>query len=89
MNVCFDVDGFLIDKSGKGIRTNIDILKSIAKNNKVYIWSGEGWKHAQEASDNLGLGVFISGVLDKYGTFKPDLAFDNQEIDLGIKNIKI
>lgn len=89
MNICFDVDDFLIDREGKPIEVNVAILKTLAKRNKVYMWSGNGWKHAYEISKGLGVDSLVSGVLDKYSTFEPDLAFDNQEIDLGEMNIKI
>ena len=86
MNICFDVDGCLIDKKYKPIESNIELLKVLCKSHKVYVWSGNGWFYAFGWVDKLGLND-IAGVLDKYNTFKPDVAFDDHEIDLGKLNI--
>jgi len=88
MNICFDVDECLVDK-GKPIDANVELLKVLSKSHKVYMWSGNGFEHACEIAGDLGLLDIIDGVLNKYNTFKPDIAFDNQEIDLGKVNIKI
>lgn len=88
MNICFDTDECLIE-NGKPIKANVELLKVLSKTHKVFIWSGNGYKHALDISTQLGISNIISGVLDKYGTFIPDIAFDNQEIDLGKLNIKL
>lgn len=88
MNICFDVDGCLIDQ-GKPILANVELLKVLAKSHKVYMWSGNGYSHALEVADMLGIADIISGVLNKYNTFVPDVAFDNQEIKLGKIDIQL
>lgn len=87
MNICFDVDGCLI-KDGRPIDANVELLKVLTKSHKVYVWSGNGWHYACGWVDKLGLNQ-ISGVLDKYATFKPDIAFDDKEIDLGDLNMQV
>jgi len=87
-NIAFDCDECLIDK-GKPIQANIELLKVLSKSHKIYLWSGNGYKHALDVSTQLDIGNIISGVLDKYNTFVPDIAFDNQEIKLGKVDIKI
>jgi len=84
MNICFDIDGCLVS-DGKPIKANVALAKVLSKSHKVYLWSGNGWKYAANWNENLDLN--ISGVLDKYNTFKPDIAFDDKEIDLGRLNI--
>jgi hydroxymethylpyrimidine pyrophosphatase-like HAD family hydrolase len=88
MNINFDCDGCLIDGK-KPIDANIELLKTLSKTHKVYIWSGNGYEYSYKVALELGISNILSGVLNKYGTFKPDIAFDNQEIDLGKLNIKI
>ena len=84
-NICFDVDGCLL-KDGKQIEANVELLKVLCKSHKVYVWSGNGFLYAMGWVDKLGLNE-ISGVFDKYNTFKPDIAFDDKEIELGKLNI--
>ena len=88
MNICFDVDECLI-KEGKPIESNIELLKLLSKNHKVYMWSGNGYEYSLKIAETLRLDRIISGVLDKYGTFIPDIAFDNQEIKLGKVDIRL
>lgn len=89
MTICFDIDGCLVDRNGKEIAATIELLKVLAKKYKVFVWSGNGWKYAFDRADDLGIEEYIAGVLDKYGTFKPDVAFDDQDIELGKVNIKV
>lgn len=87
MTVCFDTDGCLIDKSGNPIEENLQLLLALSKSHKVFVWSGNGWQYAYDFAKKLGIVPHIHGVLNKYNTFKPDIAFDDQEIDLGKVNI--
>ncbi len=89
MKICFDVDSCLIDKNKKPIRANIALLKVLSKSHKVFVWSGNGWEYALDKITNLKLNKYINGVLNKYNTFEPDIAFDDQEIILGKLNIKV
>jgi len=87
-NIAFDCDECLIE-NGEPIEANVELLKVLSKTHKIYLWSGNGYKHAMEVGVELGLSSIISGVLNKYNTFIPDIAFDNQEIKLGKIDIKI
>ena len=89
MIICWDVDGCLIDKNKKPIRANIALLKVLSKSHKVFVWSGNGWEYALVEITRLKLNKYINGILNKYNTFVPDLAFDDQEIILGKLNIKV
>ena len=82
MKVCFDVDGVLVNGDEK-IQANIELLKVIAIRHKVFVWSGNGYEYAYSVVKKLGLTGIIEGVLNKYNTFKPDIAFDDKEICLG------
>jgi len=75
MNICFDTDECLVD-GGKPIPANVELLKLLSKTHKVFIWSGNGFVHAFDVAKKLYLLV-------------PEIAFDNQEIDLGKVNIKL
>ena len=89
MNICFDIDGCLINEKGKAIEENCELMLKLCNSHKVYLWSGNGFDYAYKIAKEWNLLHKISGVLDKYNTFKPDIAFDNQEIDLGKLNIVI
>ena len=88
MTICFDTDECLI-KDGKPIRANVALLKVLSKTHKVFMWSGNGYEHAYEVAIKLRLTKYISGVLNKYATFVPDIAFDDKEIKLGKLDVKI
>lgn len=70
---------------GEPIKANIELLKVLSKSHKVYVWSGNGFAYAYTWAKELHLPV--CGALDKYNTFKPDIAFDDKEIELGKLNI--
>lgn len=89
MNICFDVNGCLIDKKDRPIKANIALLKVLSKTHKVFVWSGNGWLYAFGIINKLKIEKYICGVLNKYNTFKTDIAFDDQEIDLGKLNIQL
>jgi hydroxymethylpyrimidine pyrophosphatase-like HAD family hydrolase len=51
----------------------------------IYVWSGGGIDYAKHWADKLGLSV---KVVEK-GSFKPDIAVDDMDVNLGIVNIKV
>lgn len=89
--VAFDVDGTLITTG-----TNYpdvpryDVIALLHRfqelGAEVYVWSGGGRSYAQHWVDKLGLNV--SGVVDK-GSFKPDLAVDDEVVTLGTTNLRV
>ena len=88
MTICFDVDGCLLE-DGKPMKANIELLKLLAQRHKVFVWSGNGYQYAYQKTKKLGLLDVVEGVLNKYGNFRPDIAFDDHEIDLGRLNIQV
>ena len=85
--VCFDIDGTLRDYSDKPRTEIITLLQAFKaiKNIKVYVWSGGGVEYAQRIVSSMGLE--IDGVIVK-GSVTPDLAIDDQTVDLGIANLR-
>ena len=87
MTCSFDCNGCLVDDKEEPIKENVELLKLLSKRYRVFVWSGNGFKYAFTIAEKLKLFPYISGVLDKYDTIEPDLAFDDQPIKLGKVNI--
>jgi hypothetical protein len=51
----------------------------------MYIWSHSGIDHANEAKKRLGL---IGKIVGKK-SFKPEIALDDKEHDLGLVNLPV
>lgn len=90
MKIAFDVDGTLIHQIGEKEDTPryeiISLFKTLEKlGNEMYIWSGGGVDYAQRWSEKLGL---TAKVVEK-GSFKPDMAVDDMDVELGIVNLKV
>jgi hypothetical protein len=52
---------------------------------EMFIWSGSGVDYAKVKSARLGL---QATVVEK-GSFRPDIAVDDQDVNLGITNIRV
>lgn len=88
MTVCFDVDGTLIDYENKPRYAVINLLKAFKDLNcAVYVWSGGGVLYAEGWVNRLGLNDLIEGCIVK-GSIQPDLAVDDQFVNLGLANFK-
>jgi len=86
IKVCFDVDGTLITHSDVPRYDIIAIYKSLEKLGcQLYIWSGGGCQYAERWAEKLGL----YGTIIRKGSIKPDIAFDDEEVKLGLINIKV
>jgi len=90
LNVAFDVDGTLIHQVGKSEDTpRYDIIALFHAYEKLgckmFIWSGGGVDYAERWSQKLGL---EAEIVEK-GSFKPDLAFDDMNVNLGKVNIRV
>jgi len=90
--IAFDVDGCLIWAEGmKGEPDTpryevIKLLHWFQKNgDTIYIWSGGGVDYARHWRDKLGL----MGLIKAKGEFVPDIAVDDEVVELGIVNIKV
>lgn len=92
MVIAFDIDGCLIGQSQvDGNVPNypvIDLLRWFVDNgDTVYIWSGGGVDYAQRWAEKLGLDERCK-VIQK-GSIVPDIAVDDEFVQLGTVNIKV
>ena len=90
LTIAFDVDGTLIHQVGEKEDTpryDIIALFKIYKNLgcEMYIWSGGGFDYAKRWSEKLGLDATIAVK----GSFKPDIAVDDMEVELGKVNLRV
>jgi len=88
--ICFDVDGTLIQQVGEFEDTpRYEIIKLFHffenLGNEMYIWSGGGVSYAERWSQKLGL---KAKIVEK-GSFKPDIAIDDMNVNLGKVNIRV
>lgn len=88
IRVAFDVDGTLIDIFGRPRYEVIDYLKSCIKlGMEVFVWSGGGMEYAENRTRSLALDEFI--FIAQKGSFVPDIVIDDEEVRLGLVNIKV
>ena len=91
--IAFDVDGTRIE-NGKDYpdvpRYNVINLLNmyVMLGYQVFVWSGGGIQYAQQWVDRLGLNYNIVGVVAK-GSFVPDIAVDDEEVNLGKISLKV
>jgi phosphoserine phosphatase len=90
MKIAFDVDGTLIHQVGEKEDTpRYDIIQmfKMFKNLgwEMYIWSGGGVDYARRWSERLGLDATVVAK----GSFQPDIAVDDLEVELGKVNIRV
>jgi hypothetical protein len=92
-SIAFDVDGTLIWQEGivgeipDTPRYDVINLFNIFEklHFEMYVWSGGGLDYAQRWCNKLGL---RATVVEK-ASFRPDIAVDDQFVDLGKVNIKV
>lgn len=90
MIVAFDVDGTLIHQVGNKEDTpRYDVISLFHTLESVgcimHIWSGGGEDYAARWRDKLGLDAIVVAK----GSFKPDLAVDDMDVELGKVNLKV
>lgn len=90
MKVAFDVDGTLIHQKLDGPDVPryevIDLFHKLESLGcHLYIWSGSGVDYAVRWRDKLGLEAEVVAK----GSFKPDIAVDDMEVQLGVVNLKV
>jgi len=100
--VAFDVDGTLIkidgvlaegesiirigDKNGAPRYDVIAMYRLLEKfGNDMYIWSLNGIDYAKKWKRTLGL----NGKVVEKGSFKPDIAVDDDDVEFGVINLKV
>jgi len=92
MIIAFDVDGTLINFDNTPNYRVIDILRWFQQNgDRIIIWSGGGMNYAEHWNNKLGLNADEVVFKTKESALKinPDIAFDDEFINLGKVNIKI
>jgi hydroxymethylpyrimidine pyrophosphatase-like HAD family hydrolase len=89
--IAFDVDGTLIDKDDKPRKEVIALLRALANGNEIIVWSGGGKSYADMWVNRLNLGEFVYQTASKIGIAQKDidLAIDDQDVKLGLYNIKL
>ena len=90
MFIAFDVDGTLIHQVGEAEDTpRYDVIQTFhffeSLGYSMFIWSGGGVDYAERWSQKLGL----KATIVEKGSFKPDIAFDDMNVNLGIVNIRV
>jgi hypothetical protein len=89
MKVAFDCDNTLVVRMGKITEPRDDILSlfNMFKDggHELYLWSGGGVAYANSIKDLLKIDA---KVVEK-GSFRPDVAVDDEDCFLGTKNIKV
>lgn len=90
ISIAFDVGGTLIQLVRDEYAPRYDIISLFISflnfGCHMYIWSGNGTFYAKEWADKLGLSQ--ATIIEK-GSFKPDIAFDDAEDNLGNITIRV
>lgn len=90
--IAFDVDGTLIKKTFSGDVPRYEIIQLLitfhSLGHTIIVWSGCGEDYARHWATKLGLEPYVR-VMGKSKDFKPDLTFDDYEVDLGLVNITV
>jgi hydroxymethylpyrimidine pyrophosphatase-like HAD family hydrolase len=87
MKVAFDVDGTLIDYTGKPRDDIIAMLVTLSNYCDVYVWSGGGIDYARHIGNRLNLPESVRYIQKQKGTI--DICFDDQHVLLASKNIYV
>lgn len=85
--IAFDCDGTLQDSNDQPRQEVIDMLEGYRKMGySIVVWSGGGEGYARSVARRLK----IENVdCHSKGVFQPDIAVDDQNVDLGIINFKV
>ena len=88
--VSFDVDGTLIQLTGENEDTpRYDIITFFhlfqASGCDMFVWSGGGLDYATRWAAKLGL----KATLVEKGSFRPDIAVDDMDTNLGKVDIRV
>lgn len=90
LKIAFDVDGTLIHQVGAEEDTpKYDVISLFhffeKRGNIMYVWSGGGVGYATRWVQKLGL----KAIVVEKGSFKPDIAVDDMNVNLGVVNIRV
>lgn len=91
--VCFDVDGTLIWQEGtRGVpdTPRYEVIALLLQFESfgydIFIWSGGGIDYAERWAMKLGLERFL---VRAKGNFLPDIAVDDEAVNLGVVNLRV
>lgn len=88
--IAFDVDGTLIKKTSDGDVPRYEVIQMLltlhSLGHIIIVWSGGGEDYAKSVVRRLGLTPIVR-VMGKSRSYKPDITFDDYEVDLGLMNI--
>lgn len=88
--MAWDVDGTLIMKNSRGQdvpRYDVIQMLHFFCLHDCYVWSGSGVDYAKKWCEKLGLTELVTVVAK--GSIEVDIAFDDQDVELGKINIKV
>jgi len=96
MNIAFDIDDTLYKVMGEGINLYqapdynlIQVLLWFYNNgDNVFVWSAGGIDYARQIVHKLGLDNMVQ-VIEKQEEPNMDITFDDQEVNLGLINIRV
>lgn len=93
MNICFDVDGTLIDYDDNPREDIIQLLVEFADANfRITVWSGGGRDYAKQVVKDLGLEHLVDQYLTKTDFPPLDTAFtvdDLPDVNFGVPNLYV
>lgn len=93
MNICFDVDGTLIDYDDNPRLDIIQLLVEFADANfRITVWSGGGKNYATQVVRDLGIDHLVYECLTKDQNPPPDTAFtvdDLPDVNFGVPNLYV
>lgn len=92
MNICFDVDGTLIDYDTTPRGDIIDLLLAFRNGGfNIFVWSGGGAGYAERWVERLGLKSQVSACYSKAHGLPPDTAFtvDDKHVKFGVPNLYV
>ena len=88
IKVAFDIDSTLLDEHDHPLYGNLAILLFFAKTGTdLILWSGGGTDYAAHAARRLGIEDQVR-IIPK-GSERVDVAFDDQDVDLGLVNFRV
>lgn len=92
MNICFDVDGTLIDYDDNPRLDIIDLLLAFRRGGfRIIVWSGNGDDYAELIIGRLGLRHVVDGYLSKAHGLPPGTAFtvDDNNVNFRVPNLYV
>lgn len=87
--VAFDVDGCLLDENDEPRYEILALLMGLVPWCRVVVWSGGGVSYAKLRGRELGLPSAVVYWSKARMPGSVDIAFDDQEVTLGVVNIQV